>query len=86
MLLDLLVFAGCQRTGLVQQPVGERELADVVQQRRGLNGMEQLRVRDGGLRGERPRVMPNALGVLVRCAVARLDRAHEGYEDNICKT
>jgi hypothetical protein len=76
--LDVIVFMRRQRTGLLEQPVGNRELPDVVQQRRMVQGIDRMDVARRHGRGERERVSADALGVLVRRRVARVHRPRQG--------
>jgi len=70
-LLDVLVFLTGQRAGFVQQPVGDRELADVVKQRGGFNREEEFGVDDSDLRRQRHGVAANPLGVFEGRQVSR---------------
>ena len=63
--------------GLCEQPIGNAELADVVQQRGGVDRLEHPVVADADLVGERDGVALDALRVLVRRPVARSHRARQ---------
>jgi hypothetical protein len=63
---DLLVFFRCQRAGLGQDSIGDREFADVVEQRRRLNRAKALLVFDANTCGQRARVATHAPRVLER--------------------
>ena len=55
-MLDLLVFLARQRSGLVQQAIGNGELADVVQERRRPHRLDQDVVRRAHLVRQRARI------------------------------
>ncbi len=62
-----------QRAGLQQDRVGDRHLADVVQRRRVLQALAELRVH-ADVFGQQHREAPDALDVRAGVLVAELDR------------
>ena len=76
---DLLELFLGQRAGLRQDVLGHRELADVVQQRRGLDALDVCG-RNGHRLRERGRVELHAADVRLRRLVLRVDRARERFD------
>ena len=74
MLLHFVVLAGRQRSWLVQQPIGNRQLADVVQLRSGVKRAKEPLVGDIGAARQLHREPAHAVGVLVRRAIAHSQR------------
>ena len=79
-LLDLLVFVGGQRSRLLEQPIGDAELADVVHQRGGVNRVDHPGVAQADFAGQRDGVALDALRVLVRGLVASRHRVRHRFD------
>ena len=76
---DLLELLLRQRSGLRQDVLGHRQLADVVQQRRGLDALDLVRRQARGLR-QPGRVHLHAPDVRLRRLILRVDRARQRFD------
>ena len=83
MALDDLPFLGRERSGLLQDGVGDGHLAGIVEEGALADALELPRIADAGRFGEDVGVAGDRLGVAVGLDVAQVERGHEILERRV---